>query len=104
MRKASMCKVCQNKEEQDARAKREWESNKCEGCFSPLRDCVCELCEVCEALVTQCDCNRCEDCGTIYSAEDSAENLNEDNNCANCANKEDVYLDPALNCECGYQH
>jgi hypothetical protein len=47
-----------------------------------------EICEVCKETVTQCDCNRCEDCGTIYSAEDTAENLNEDGNCANCANEQ----------------
>ena len=46
-----------------------------------------EICEVCKDAVNQCDCNRCEDCGTIYAAEDVAENLNEDNNCANCANE-----------------
>lgn len=76
-----------NKEEKDARAKREWNANQCEGCFSPLRDCVCEICEICDDTVSQCDCNRCEDCGTIFAAEDVAENLNEDNNCATCANE-----------------
>lgn len=74
-----------NQEETLAKLAREWNNNQCEGCFSPLRDCVCELCEVCEALVTQCDCNRCEDCGTIYSGKDSEEKLNDDGNCLNCA-------------------
>ena len=73
--------------EKDARAKRESESNRCEKCGQPLRDCLCEVCEVCEDTVSQCDCNRCEECGTIYSAEDALENLNDDNNCATCANE-----------------
>jgi len=50
-------------------------------------DAADEICEICKALVTRCDCNRCEDCGTIFAAEDVAENLNEDNNCATCANE-----------------
>lgn len=28
---------------QTDKAKREWELNKCEDCFQPLRDCVCEV-------------------------------------------------------------
>jgi hypothetical protein len=33
-----------------ARLAREWNSNQCEGCFSPLRDCVCEMPTVEEVL------------------------------------------------------
>jgi hypothetical protein len=50
-------------------------------------DAADEVCEICKALVTRCDCNRCEDCGTIYSASDALENLNDDGNCAKCANE-----------------
>jgi hypothetical protein len=57
------------------------------GEFTHKPELCAEICEVCEDTVSQCDCNRCEDCGTIYSAEDALENLNDDNNCATCADE-----------------
>ena len=36
--------------ELDARAKREWNSNQCEKCSQPLRDCLCEMATVEEVL------------------------------------------------------
>ena len=78
-------RIITEQNEKEARAKRESESNQCEKCSQPLRDCTCETCEVCSDTVSQCDCNRCEDCGTIYAAEDVLENLNDENNCATCA-------------------
>ena len=80
-------KIITEQKEKEAKAAREWNANQCEVCSQPLRDCTCETCEVCSDTVSQCDCNRCEDCGTIYSAEDALENLNDDNNCATCANE-----------------
>jgi hypothetical protein len=44
------------------RAKREWENNCCEGCFQPLRDCLCD---------EQVGCGAC---GEMISVEDQDEN------------------------------
>jgi hypothetical protein len=33
------------KEKEMAKSIREWQFNECEGCFQPLRDCVCEVYE-----------------------------------------------------------
>jgi DTW domain-containing protein YfiP len=35
-------KIITEQKEKDARAAREWESNKCEECAQPLRDCLCD--------------------------------------------------------------
>jgi hypothetical protein len=48
--------------ELDVRAKREWENNCCEGCFQPLRDCLCD---------EQVGCGAC---GEMISVEDQDEN------------------------------
>jgi len=46
-----------------------------------------EICEVCSEAVTVCTCQRCLECATIYSESDAVALLNDDNNCANCANE-----------------
>lgn len=37
------------------RAKREWKNNSCEGCFQPLRDCLCDDEFSCGACGEICD-------------------------------------------------
>ena len=46
----------------DVRAKREWDNNCCEGCFQPLRDCLCD------------DQVGCGACGEMISVKDQDEN------------------------------
>ena len=51
-----ICKSCNKNLEKkmsnklDAKAKREWNSNQCEKCAQPLRDCLCEMATVEEVL------------------------------------------------------
>ena len=48
-----------------ARSKREWENNCCEGCFQPLRDCLCD---------EQFSCNAC---GEIAQSDEGTIELNQ---------------------------
>jgi hypothetical protein len=50
-------------------------------------DAADELCEICNARVTICTCQRCLECGTLYSESDAVALLDDENNCANCANE-----------------
>ena len=46
-----------------------------------------ELCELCSHSVTLCTCQRCLECGTLYLESDAVALLDDDNNCATCANE-----------------
>lgn len=50
-----------------------------------LCDAADEICEICNARVTICTCQRCLECGTLYSESDAVALLDDDNNCATCA-------------------
>jgi hypothetical protein len=50
-------------------------------------DAADEVCKICGALVALCTCQRCLECGTLYSESDALKNLNDDDNCAKCADE-----------------